>query len=61
MAEPPCEGGQGPMRATIAGQPDLSPATYRIGRLRVTEKDLDDYVAQGLLKSLLRSLCHALG
>lgn len=51
----------GPVPAAIAGQPDLSPATYPIGHSRVTEKDLDDYVVQGLLKSSLRGLCHAPG
>jgi hypothetical protein len=33
----------------VKGQPDLSPVTYRIGRLRVTEEELDKYVEQGLL------------
>ena len=58
------EGEEGKMAglvpAAVVGQPDLTPATYRIGRSCVTEKDLDDYVAQGLLKSSLRGSCRAL-
>ena len=34
---------------------------YRIGRSRITEADLDKYVEQGLLKSMLRGLCCAPG
>lgn len=38
----------GPVSRAVKGQPDLTPATYRIGHSRVTEKELDEYVAQGL-------------
>lgn len=51
----------GPMPAVVARQPNLTLATYRIFCSCVTKKDLDDYVAQGLLKSSLHGLCCALG
>ena len=51
----------GPMPAVVAGQLNLTLAMYRICHSCVTKKDLDDYVAQGLLKSSLRGLCCALG
>jgi hypothetical protein len=50
-----------PVPATIKGLSDLTPTTYQIGRSSVTEVDLDKYVEQGLLKSTLHGLCHALG
>jgi hypothetical protein len=34
----------GPVLATVKGLSDLTPTTYRIGRSRVTEADLDKYV-----------------
>ena len=37
------------------------PTTYRLGRSRVTDETLDEYVERGLLKALLRSLCRAPG
>jgi hypothetical protein len=51
----------GPVPATIKGMSDLTPTTYRIGRSRVIEADLDKYVEHGLIKSTLRGLCHAPG
>jgi hypothetical protein len=50
-----------PVQATVKGQSDLTPMTYRIGRSRVIEADLNKYVEQGLLKSTLRGLCHTSG
>ena len=49
----------GSVPAAVQGQSDLTPASYRIGQSRVTEVDLDKYVEQGLLKSMLRGLCRA--
>ena len=49
----------GPVLAAIKGQLNLSSATYRIGRSRVTEAELDKYVDQGLLKPALYGLCRA--
>ena len=47
--------------AVIKGQLNLTLATYRIGRSRVTEAELDKYVDQGLLKPTLHGLCRAPG
>ena len=43
------------------GRPNLSPTTYRIGRSRMMDDDLDEYVERGLIKALLRDLMCALG
>ena len=51
----------GPVPVAVRGQSDLTPITYRIGRSRATEANLDKYVEQGLLKASLRGLCHAPG
>ena len=51
----------GPAPSSTMGRPDLSPATYRIGRSRVTDDDLDEYVKRGLIKAWLRDLCRARG
>ena len=45
----------------MSGFSILNTRGVTIGRSHVSEKDLDDYVVQGLLKSLLHGLCHALG
>ena len=37
--------------AAVREQPDLTPITYRIGRSRVMDTELDKYVEQGLLKA----------
>lgn len=49
----------GPSRSDAKGQPDLFSATYRIGRSRVTDEELDKYVSRRLIKASLRGLCHA--
>ena len=49
----------GPVPAAVGGQPDLTPAMYRIGRSHVTEEELDGYVGRGLINALLRDLCCA--
>lgn len=49
----------GPRPVTVRGQLDLEPATYRLGLSKVTEADLDQYLADGLLHPTMRSLCHA--
>jgi hypothetical protein len=49
----------GSVPAAVRGQLDLTPVTYQIGRSRVTEADLDNYVEQGLLKASLHGLCCA--
>jgi hypothetical protein len=46
-----------PAPAIAKGKPDLTPATYRLGRSCVTEAELDKYVTQGLIKPTLRELC----
>ena len=51
----------GPVLAAVRGKPDLSPFTYLLGRSRVTEEELDEYVERGILKPLLHGLCRALG
>ena len=51
----------GPVPAAFRDKPDLSPVTYRLGRSRVTEAELDKYVEQGILKSSLCGLCRAPG
>jgi hypothetical protein len=50
-----------PIPAAAKGQPDLTLATYRLGRSYVTEVELDKYVTQGLIKPTLHGLCRALG
>ena len=51
----------GLMPATIRGQPDLTPITYRNGHPRVMKEELDGHVGHGLIKSLMHNLCRALG
>jgi hypothetical protein len=51
----------GSVPAAIGGQPDLTPVMYRIGRTRVIEEDLDDYIGRGLIKASMRDLCRAPG
>lgn len=43
------------------GRPNLFLATYRLGRSRVTEEELDEYIGHGLIKASLCSLCRAPG
>jgi hypothetical protein len=47
----------GPAPAAVKGKPDLTPATYRLGRSCVTEAELNKYVTQGHIKPTLRELC----
>lgn len=51
----------GPAPPAAKGCLDLFPATFWIGQSHVTEEDLDDFVECGLIKALLRNLCHAPG
>jgi hypothetical protein len=51
----------GPVPAAARGQPDLTLVSYRLGRSRVTEAELDKYVKRGILKSSHHGLCRAPG
>jgi hypothetical protein len=60
------EGGEegetiGPTPVAHHGQVDLEPATYRLGRSKVTETVLDEYMADGLLHRTMRNWCRAPG
>lgn len=51
----------GSVRSGAKKQPNLLPSTYRLGRSRVTEDVLDDFVRSGLLNASLRSYSWASG
>jgi hypothetical protein len=51
----------GSVPASAKGQLDLEPATYRLGRSKVTEAELDRYLAEGLIHPAMRAHCRAPG